>query len=100
MKTITAPKHLWNMMEGYDDIAIGEHFIYRDCSYSFEAIKLTDKYSAFINAWGRYILAKRYLNCLSIGSSFITEYDTLDKLIDKNHHKLTHDTWIQNQNSI
>lgn len=64
----------------FDKLDIGEQFAYV-CGY--EVIfplgwKLTEKHAVFVNARGRFILARRYDNLLSIGSTSV-EYRTFDE---------------------
>ena len=76
MKTIKR-----NEIQDYKELKEGEQFIYEDGQFEFFAIKINDKYSAFINCDGKFILAQKYTNCLSIGAGFIREWDTYEKIV-------------------
>ena len=55
----------------FDKIALNEHFIYVDGAFEFFAIKVSDDYAVFINADGKFICAKAFKNCLSIGAGVV-----------------------------
>lgn len=62
----------------FKKIEVGEHFIYD----GFFAIKINNEYAAFMNCDNKFIIAKAYNNCLSIGSGAIREFASYDELID------------------
>lgn len=66
----------------FDSIAINEHFIYNDEPFEFFAIKVNENYAVFINADGKFICAKAYKNCLSIGASGIFEFSTFAEAVE------------------
>ena len=70
-------------MVGYDELEPLEEFIYisRVPNVEWKAFKINDKFAALVNRYDKYILAKRYSNCLSIGDGNIVEYATLDQAI-------------------
>lgn len=70
-------------IEGYDELQNGEKFVYETTSYTYEAIKIDEYYAALINREGNYILAKKYVNVLSVGSGEIIEYRTYEELEKK-----------------
>lgn len=65
----------------FDSIAINEHFIYNDEPFEFFAIKVNKDCAVFINADGKFICAKAYKNCLSLGSIGCFEFPTFDKAV-------------------
>lgn len=67
----------------YKNLKNGESFIY-ECSIhiQFEAWKVNSDYAVFKNAYDRFILAKAYKNCLSIGDGHITEYNSIEKAFE------------------
>lgn len=67
---------------GYEELKQYDQFIYKSVSGEFFAIKITDNYAAFINDRGKFILAKKYENCLSIGSGIVFEHRSLEEAID------------------
>lgn len=77
MKTITA--HGTDTMIGFENLARHEQFIYAQDSFTFMAIKINDSFAVFINGEGKFILAKKFKNCLSIGSGYVAEYGTFDE---------------------
>jgi|GEM_PF-1045920 len=66
----------------FDKIAINEHFIYMGESFEFFAIKVSEDYAVFINADGKFICAKAFKNCLSIGAGVVSEFPTFDKAVE------------------
>ena len=70
-------------MVGYEDLKPKERFIYisRLPVGEWQAVKIDEKHAALINNSGKYILAEKYANCLSVGSEDITEYQELDDLL-------------------
>lgn len=67
-------------MIGFDNLAEDDQFIYhiyrRDSLiYEFMAIKADESHAVFLNARQKFIVAEKYKNCLSIGTSS-TEYDS------------------------
>lgn len=54
-------------MEIFNEMERDELFIYEQCG-TFPAFKINNGYAALINAEGKFVLAKKYKNCLSIGS--------------------------------
>jgi hypothetical protein len=68
----------------------GEHFTYD----GFLAIKINDGYAAFINADNKFIIAKAYKNCLSIGSGAIREFNSYAELIDYTSKITDLDKWL------
>lgn len=65
------------VMEGYEDLKDGEHFIYTDGRYEWFGIKVDDKRALLLNAKHRWIEAKKFKNMLSIGGDFVHEYDSV-----------------------
>lgn len=66
----------------FGSIAINEHFIYNDEPFEFFAIKVNENYAVLINADGKFICAKAYKNCLSLGSIGVFEFSTFDKAVE------------------
>ena len=79
MKTIK--ENGLNKLSGYDELKKGEQFIYVVGSIEFFAIKVSDEYAVFINNDGRFICAKAFKNCLSIGSGYLVEYQTFKEAV-------------------
>ena len=65
-------------MAGWNTLKNGAELIYRDGAYDFPGYKINDNHAVLINARGKFIIAKAYPNCLSIGSGYIIEYDTFE----------------------
>lgn len=66
----------------FDKIAINKHFIYIGESFEFFAIKVSDDYAVFINADGKFICAKAFKNCLSIGAGVVSEFPTFAEAVE------------------
>lgn len=66
----------------FDGIAINEHFIYVDKPFEFFAIKVNKNYAVFINADGKFICAKAFKNCLSIGAGGVFEFSTFAEAVE------------------
>lgn len=66
-------------MTGFNEFAVHDQFIYQYSSGEFFAMKISDEYAAFVNGEGKWILAQRYANCLSIGSGVVHEYASFDE---------------------
>jgi hypothetical protein len=66
----------------FDNIAINEHFIYNDEPFEFFAIKVNENYAVFINADGKFICAKAYKNCLSLGAGGVFEFSTFAEAVE------------------
>lgn len=67
-------------LKGYKELTNGMHFVYKDNSFKFFAIKINDKFSALLNADGEFCLAEKYKNCLSIGASSPKVFKSIDEL--------------------
>lgn len=67
-------------LRGYGELTNGTHFIYKDNSFEFFAIKINDKFSALLNADGEFCLAEKYKNCLSIGVLSPKIFKSIDEL--------------------
>lgn len=65
-----------NEMEKYYNLKKGEQFLYHVCVVDFFGIKYSQDYAILINASNKFILAKAYKNCLSIGSGGVREYNS------------------------
>lgn len=63
-------------LKGFEELKPNDKFIYQECRIEFQAIKINDQYAAFINYDGKFILAQKYKNCLSIGSGSVMEFST------------------------
>lgn len=89
MKTIklgTSKEQNIEAMKVYDEFKPMDGFVYADGSIEFYAIKISDNHAVLINREGRFIIAKRYRNCLSIGSGIVHEYNSMSEVkaeIDK-----------------
>ena len=70
-----------NEIQKYKELKETEQFVYQDGIFEFFAIKINDDYSAFINGCGKFILAKKYTNCLSIGI-YTKEFNTFDEAVE------------------
>ena len=70
-------------MEQFNQLDNGTGFIYciPDLKIEFNAIKLDNKCAVFHTAHDKYILAKAYKNCLSIGNHS-REFDTLGEIFE------------------
>ena len=64
----------------FDELPSGGQFVYVEGSLEFFSIKINNDYAALINSRGKFILAQKYKNCLSIGSGYVLEYDTFAKI--------------------
>lgn len=67
-----------NELKGYEKLKNGEKFIYIDW-YEWFAVKVNEEYAVLINGYNRFIVAKKYKNCLSIGSGCVTEYPSYEE---------------------
>ena len=66
-------------MEGYSELSNGDKFIYTENSYEWVGIKIDEEYSALLRGDNKFILAKVYVNCLSIGTTEIS-YKSFEEL--------------------
>lgn len=64
MKTIIEERT--SELKGYEELKEYERFIYVSGSYEFFAFKITERHSIFVNGCGRFIVAEKFKNCLSI----------------------------------
>ena len=48
----------------------------------FKGIKIDDNYAAFINGNMQFVIGKVYLNCISIGSGTLFQFESFRELID------------------
>ena len=68
----------------YDEICDDEQFVYsslyRNDIIEFIAIRINTDYCAFLNGYNKFIIAKRFKNCLSIGSGKIIEFDSYEQI--------------------
>lgn len=72
-------------LNGYDELKKYEKFLYKDGE--FVGIKINDDYAIFLNGSCKFIVAKRFANCLSIGSGLVSEFDTFkeaEKFVESN----------------
>lgn len=76
MKTIK--ENGLNELKGYKELKNYEQFIYVN-SYEWFAIKVNNEYAILLNGCGKFIIAKAFKNCLSIGARYVIEYDSFDK---------------------
>lgn len=67
-----------NELKGYEELNNGEKFIYIN-SCEWFAIKFNEEYAVLINGCNKFIVAKRYKNCLSIGSGYVKEYSSYEE---------------------
>ena len=47
--------------------------------YEWFAIKVNEEYAVLINGCNKFIVAKKYKNCLSIGSGYVIEYSSYEE---------------------
>lgn len=80
INSTAAREHSDLFAKEFDKLQNGEQFIYADSSFEFSAIKINNDYAALVNSRGKFILGKKYKNCLSIGSGLVSEYDTLAEI--------------------
>ncbi len=85
MKTINKTN-----IENYTALKDGEHFIYD----GFFAIKINNDYATFVNNENKFIIAKAYKNCLSIGSGAIREFNSYAELIEYMGKIKNLDKWL------
>lgn len=65
-----------NEMDKYYNLKKGEQFLYHTCMVDFFAIKFNEDYAILIGGSNKFIIAKAYKNCLSIGAGFVGEYSS------------------------
>lgn len=65
---------------GFSDLNDGEEFIYINDGYEFPAWKVNKDFAILQDARGKYIRARAFANCLSIGAGCVAEYDDFDEL--------------------
>jgi len=70
-------------MSGWEELGEDAQFIYHELSYAFPGFKIDDKHAALINARGKFIIAKAFKNCLSIGSGMVLEYSTYEEIKER-----------------
>lgn len=75
-----AMEHSDSFAREFDELPSGGQFVYVDGSFEFFAIKINNDYAALINSIGKFILARKYKNCLSIGSGPVLEYGTFAEI--------------------
>lgn len=67
---------------GYDELPDRAEFEYVErVGRTWSAVKVNNDYALLRNYYNRYIIAKRYGNCLSIGSGTIREYSTIEDAV-------------------
>lgn len=66
-----------NKMESYMALKNGERFLYEQGMFEFFGFKYNNEFAILVNGCGRFIVAKAYKNCLSIGSEFVKEFATI-----------------------
>lgn len=68
----------------YDEICDDEQFVYsslyRNSIIEFMAVRINNHYCTFINGNNKFIIAKRFKDCLSIGSGKIIEFDSYEQV--------------------
>ena len=67
-----------NELKGYEELKNGEKFIYIDW-YEWFAVKVNEEYAVLVNGCNKFIVAKKYKNCLSIGSGYVIEYPSYEE---------------------
>lgn len=50
--------------------------------FKFDGYDYNEKFVIIINADNKYIIGKKFTNCISIGSGMVIEYNTLEEIID------------------
>lgn len=83
MKRVTIEKKCMfcELLKGFDELEKDEQFIYDDGLFEFIGIKINEDYAAFLNGNNKFILSKRHINCLSIGSGHVSEYSDYESIV-------------------
>lgn len=71
-----------DLRKKFKELKENEHFIYKVCDCECFAIKVSDEYAVFVNADNKFICAKAYKNCLSIGAGIVHEYSTYAEAVE------------------
>lgn len=66
-----------NKMESYMALKNGERFLYEQGMFEFFGFKYNNEFAILVDGSGKFIVAKAYKNCLSIGSGIVRDFDTL-----------------------
>lgn len=77
-----------NEMDKYYNLEKEEQFIYYTVCHTFLAIKYNNEYAILLNGFNRFIIAKVYKNCLSIGAGIIVEYNSYQEATRYIRHNL------------
>ena len=94
MKQISATRateHSDSFAREFDELPSGGQFVYVEGSFEFFAIKINNDYAAFIDSMGKFILAEKWKNRLSIGSGPTLEYGTFAEIEKAANEKTSRD---------
>lgn len=81
-------------MEQFFNLPERTQFLYSflDSEYEIFAIKIDNNCAIFLNQEGKFVVAKAYKNCLTLGSTAVREFNTLAEAIENKDAELK---WIE-----
>ena len=64
--------------QGLKGIKTNEWCIFNLSNFEFYGHDCDEDYVILVNGTGKFIIGEKFLNCISVGSGYITEYNTYE----------------------